>query len=62
MEVGGKGAWLRRVAVREEKDFELDSFWDREPVEVLKDRGGVVKGAVVCKQMNSRVLGVLEFI
>ena len=46
----------------EEKDFELDPFWDREPVEVLKDRGDVEIGAVACEQTNSRVLGALEFI
>ena len=28
--------------VCEEKDFELNSLWDREPVEVPEDRGDVV--------------------
>lgn len=28
-----------------EQDFELAPLWDREPAEVLEDRGDVVKGA-----------------
>lgn len=40
----------------EEKDFELDVLWDREPVEVLEDRGDVKAGVGVCEQRGSRVL------
>jgi len=39
--------------VNKEKDFELNSLWDQEPVEVPEDRG---------EQTSSRVLDVLEFI
>lgn len=48
--------------VSEKKDFELNSLWDREPVEVPDDRGDVVTGAGVGEQTSSRVLDVLEFI
>ncbi len=46
----------------EEKDFKLDPLWDREPVEVLEDRGDMVTGARVGEQASSRVLDILEFI
>ncbi len=47
--------------MREEKDFELDLLWDREPVEVLEDRGDVVTGVGVGERVSSRVLDILEF-
>lgn len=31
----------------EEEDFELNSLWDRKPMEVLEDRGNMVTGAGV---------------
>lgn len=40
----------------------MDVLWDREPVEVLKDRGDVVAGAGVSEETGGRVLDVLEFI
>ncbi len=46
----------------EEKDFKLDPFWDREPVEVLEDNGDVVTGRGVGEQTSSRVLDILGFI
>jgi len=42
-EVGG--SLVVEGFVGEEKDFELDALWDREPVEFLEDRGDVVTGA-----------------
>ena len=29
----------------EEKDFVLATFWDGEPVEILENRGDVIRGA-----------------
>lgn len=34
----------------------MDPLWDREPVEVLKDKGDVVTEAGVGEQASSRVL------
>ena len=31
--------------VGKEEDLEMDALWEREPVEVLQDRGDVVMGA-----------------
>lgn len=59
-EVGG--SLVMEGFLREEKDFELDLLWDREPAEVLEDGGDVVTGAGVGGQVGSRVLDVLEFI
>lgn len=46
----------------DEKDFELDALSDREPVEILKDRGNVITGTGVCQEAGSRVLDVLQFL
>lgn len=43
----------------EEKNFKLDPLCDREPVEVLEDRGDVVTGVDMDEQASSRVLDVL---
>ena len=59
-EVGG--GLVMEGFVSEEKEFELDALWDREPVEVLEDRGDVVTGTGMGEQTGSRVLNVLEFI
>lgn len=45
-----------------EKDFELDALSDREPMEILKDRGDVFTGTGVCQEAGSRVLDVLQFL
>ena len=42
--------------------FELDSLFDREPVEVLEDWCDVVSGVGAGEQAGSGVLYVLEFI
>lgn len=53
-ECGGlTGSQVRLVVdcfVGEEEEFEVDVLRDREPVELLKDRCDVVKGAGVVKQ------------
>ncbi len=46
----------------EEKGFKLDALGNREPVEVLKDRGDVVAGAGVGEETHGRVLDVLKFV
>jgi len=48
--------------VCEEENFELNSLWDQEPVEVSENRGDVVTGLGVGKQTSSRILDILEFI
>ena len=45
--------------VCEEEDFKLNTLWDWEPVEVLKNRSNVITGGGVGKQMCSGVLDVL---
>lgn len=40
----------------------MDALWNREPVEVLKDKGDVVAGAGVSEEAGGRVLDILEFI
>lgn len=42
----------------EQKDFELNPLWEREPVEVPEDRGDVVTGAGEGEQQNSGCTGV----
>lgn len=43
----------------DEEDFELDALRDREPVEVLEDRGDMFTGPCVREKAGSRVLNVL---
>ena len=45
--------------VCEEKDFELDTLWNWEPVEVLENRSDVIPGAGVGEKTCSGVLDVL---
>lgn len=56
-----EGGLVMEGFMSEEKDFELDPLWDREPVEVLEDSNDVVTGAGVGEQVGSRVLDVQEF-
>lgn len=48
--------------VCKEQDFKLKAVGDREPVEILKDKGDVVRKADVGEEVCSRALGLLEFI
>ena len=48
--------------VGEEKNLEVNPLGDREPVEVLEDRGDVIMSAGVGEEASSRVLDVLKFI
>ena len=45
-----------------DEDFEIDSLFDREPVEVTEDWCDVVSGAGVGEQAGGRVLNILEFV
>ncbi len=54
-----EGAAMAKALSSEEKGFELDPLWVREPVEVLEDRGDVVTGAGEGEQASSRVLDIL---
>lgn len=44
-----EGDRLCRVLKKDKEDFELDELRDREPMEVLKDRGDVVPEAILGK-------------
>ena len=46
----------------EKEDFELNALRDREPVDILEDRGDVVSGAGLGAKTCGSFLGVLEFI
>lgn len=48
--------------VCKEQDFKLKAVGDREPVEILKDKGDVVRKADVGEEVCSRALDLLEFI
>ena len=45
--------------VCEKEDFELNTMWNWEPVEVLENRSDVITGASVGEQTCSGVLDVL---
>ena len=47
--------------VSKEEDFKLDALGNREPVEILEDRGNVVTGVGVGEEAGSRVWDVLKF-
>lgn len=47
--------------VCKEEDFKQDALWDSESVEVLYDRGDVITGIGVDKEVGSRVLDGLRF-
>ncbi len=59
-EVGG--GLVMKAFVSKETHFKLKASWDREPVEVLENRGDVITRVGVGEQASSRVLDVLEFI
>lgn len=46
----------------EEKDFDGDPVFDREPVEILEDRGDGVSGAGEGEQVGGRILDGLAFL
>ncbi len=47
--------------VSEEQCFELDPVRDREPVDILRERGDMVTGAGVGEEVCGRVLDILKF-
>ena len=61
-EVGEVG-WSQVIErfVGGEEHFEVDSLFDRQPVEVMKDRCDVFSGAGTGEQAGTGILDILKF-